>query len=422
MAKLDLRSAYRMVPVHPQDQWLLEIEWESQIYLDRALPFGLRSAPKVFSAVADGLAWAMVCSGIAHPIHYLDDFFFCGPSDSVAFQLALDTAVPLCQRLGLPMAPDKVEGLTTMIRFLGIELDSVALEIRLPAVKLQRLKVALADWEGRHSATKQQLQSIIGHLSHAAKVVKPGRTFLRELIRTMTIPKAGFHMVRLNAQCRADIAWWSTFIATWNGVSLFPGLPIGQIVTSDASGSWGCGAFHQSQAMLWFQLQWPPEWAEVNIAVKELVPVTLSAAIWGHTWHKQKIVFKSDNMAVVIALNKRSAKDPRLAHLLRCLFFFEAHFGFEHEAQHIPGINNVGADALSRGDLTRFHSLFSQAKDQPTSKVPEPLAKLLFAPELSWTSPRWKSYFLTTLREVSRQQQPALTRPQRDGLANFACR
>ena len=64
---------------------------------------------------------------------------------------------------------------------------------------------------------------------------------------------------------------------------------------------------------LWFQLQWPPEWAEVNIAVKELVPVTLSATIWGHTWHKQKIVFKSDNMAMmVIALNKRSAKDPRL--------------------------------------------------------------------------------------------------------------
>ncbi len=112
----------------------------------------------------------------------------------------MDTAVPLCQRLGLPVAPDKVEGPTTTITFLGIELDSVALKIRLPVVKLQRLRVALADWEGRRSATKQQLQSIIGHLSHAAQVVKPGRTFLRELIRTMTIPKAGFHMVRLNIQ------------------------------------------------------------------------------------------------------------------------------------------------------------------------------------------------------------------------------
>ena len=60
-----------------------------------------------------------------------------------------------------------------------------------------------------------------------------------------------------------------------------------------------------------------PAWADVNIAVKELVQVTLSAAIWGHTWHKQRIVFKSDNMAVVIALNKRSAKYPRLSHLLR---------------------------------------------------------------------------------------------------------
>ncbi len=109
----------------------------------------------------------------------------------------------------------------------------------------------------------------------------------------------------------------------------------------------------------------------MNIAVKELVPVTLSVAIWGHTWHKQKIVFKSDNMAVVIALNKRSAKDPRLAHLLRCLFFFEAHFGFEHEAQHIPGINNT---RLMRypAVISRFHSLF------PTSTGPHRAGRITF--------------------------------------------
>ncbi len=79
MAKLDLRSAYRMVPVHPRDQWLLGISWNAHMYVDRALPFGLRSAPKIFNAVADGLAWAMLCEGISQPIHYLDDFFFCGP-------------------------------------------------------------------------------------------------------------------------------------------------------------------------------------------------------------------------------------------------------------------------------------------------------------------------------------------------------
>ena len=46
-----------MVPVHPQDRPLLGVEWEGRVYVDTALPFGLRSAPKFFNAVADVLEW-----------------------------------------------------------------------------------------------------------------------------------------------------------------------------------------------------------------------------------------------------------------------------------------------------------------------------------------------------------------------------
>ena len=155
MSKLDLMSAYRMVPIHQQDQWLLGIIWKTTVLVDRALPFGLRSAPKIFNSVADGLAWAMSCAGIVHPIHYLDDFFFCGTAHSPVCQVALDTAIPLCHRL--VVAPTKVEGPTTCLTFLGIEIDSVAQELRLPPEKLRRLISMLSEWEGRCNATKHQL-------------------------------------------------------------------------------------------------------------------------------------------------------------------------------------------------------------------------------------------------------------------------
>ena len=54
MAKFDLKSTYRQVPVHPDDRWLLGVEWEGQVYVDCTVPFGLRSAPMIFNAVADG--------------------------------------------------------------------------------------------------------------------------------------------------------------------------------------------------------------------------------------------------------------------------------------------------------------------------------------------------------------------------------
>ena len=76
MAKLDLKAAYRHVPVHPDDQSLLAIRWGGTTYFDTALSFGLCSVPKLFTAMANGLAWRMVCEGISHFLHYLDDFFF----------------------------------------------------------------------------------------------------------------------------------------------------------------------------------------------------------------------------------------------------------------------------------------------------------------------------------------------------------
>ena len=141
MAKLDLKAAYRMVPVHEHDRVLLGISWQGRQYMDTALPFGLRSAPLLFTAVADGLAWAMFCSGIEYVIHYLDDFFVCAPpSDHTQCQFQLQFAIQLCERLGLPVAMHKVEGPSSVLTFLGLELDSLNQEVRLPQYKLVGLQ------------------------------------------------------------------------------------------------------------------------------------------------------------------------------------------------------------------------------------------------------------------------------------------
>ena len=47
LAKVDIRSAYRNVPVHPDDHWLSGMIWRESLFVDAALPFGLRSAPKI---------------------------------------------------------------------------------------------------------------------------------------------------------------------------------------------------------------------------------------------------------------------------------------------------------------------------------------------------------------------------------------
>ena len=60
MAKFDVESAYRNIPVHPDDRFLLGMRWRGQFYVDLSLPFGLRSAPFIFNSVADMVEWILL--------------------------------------------------------------------------------------------------------------------------------------------------------------------------------------------------------------------------------------------------------------------------------------------------------------------------------------------------------------------------
>ena len=113
MAKVDIESAYRLILVHPDDHCLLGVEWEDQVYYDIKLPFGLRSAPKIFNAVADGLEWCIRQRGVQCIFHYLDDYVVLSPPDSSRCEHDLNVLREVCYELGVPLASYKCEGPAT---------------------------------------------------------------------------------------------------------------------------------------------------------------------------------------------------------------------------------------------------------------------------------------------------------------------
>ena len=96
----------------------------------------------------------------------------------------------------------------------------------------------------------------------------------------VSLEEAANHLTRLDQRCKADLAWWHTYIEAWNATGLFPRLPDDPSITADASGSWGAGAFI-SLDHAWFQIQWPDSWSAINIAAKELLPIVVALAIRG---------------------------------------------------------------------------------------------------------------------------------------------
>ena len=415
LAKFELKSAYRMVPVHPSNQQLLGINWQGLTYSDAALPFGLRSAPKIFSAVADTLAWAMFSNGVEFFIHYLDDFLIFGPPQSDTALTSLTTALRTCSQLHFPVAADKTAGPSTILVFLGILINTSDGSLSLPPEKLSRLHTLLQQWQNRKvSPSKRELLSLLGVLSHAATVIRPGRAFVRNLIQASTCTKLLSRAVRLNVQCRADLTWWQTFTSRWNSRALWPLVHPQVTCYTDASGKWGCGAVLASdKSPRWCQLEWPPSWASQHIASKEMIPIVIAAAIWGCCWSHKRVVIYTDNTAVVATIATGSARDPTLAHLCRCLFFVSAKWSFEISATHIPGQANVAADAISRNDLPRFFLAVPHASRTP-SVASCPLQDWLFDKEACWTSAPWLARFKNFTDEVLHNHQYGHTIPASD--------
>ena len=130
-----------MVPVHSEDRMLLGIVMDGALYVDAALPFGQRSAPKIFNTLADVIEWILKKEGVDCVYHYLDDSLVIGAPNSDQCARQLQTLLTVFNKLNIPVTIEKLEGPTTTLIFFGIGLNTLKLTLQLPASKLAELKL-----------------------------------------------------------------------------------------------------------------------------------------------------------------------------------------------------------------------------------------------------------------------------------------
>ena len=83
---------------------------------------------------------------------------------------------------------------------LGITLDSIKMEVRLPEDKAKEVQELLGEWSGQQSCRKRELLSLIGKLAHVCKVVRVDRLFLRRVI-VLSVNKG-------QTTGLLDLCWW----------------------------------------------------------------------------------------------------------------------------------------------------------------------------------------------------------------------
>ena len=368
MAKVDLKSAYRSVRLSNKSQQVTGFRWtfpdgKQHILVDKKLPFGSKLAPGIFHRISQAVRRMMSRRGF-EIVAYIDDFFIC-ESSKERCQLALYTLITLLRKLGFLINWSKVVDPTKKLTFLGVEIDSIAMELRLSEDKLSVLQSELAAFCERKHASKKQLQSLAGKLNWASAVVRGGRVFLRRIIDGIAALKQDWHKALINGEIKQDIIWWRDFISTFNGKAMIlDHIPITTVYT-DACKTGAGGLFDQD----WFYVNWQEDYpfaSNLHINEMEAFTVVLSALRWAHHWQNKRVIICSDNMATVHCINKCTSRNKLLMSYLRQLFWKSANFNFHLTAIHVPGQNNILADHISRLHETKsFVSFLHGCLPQP---------------------------------------------------------
>lgn len=380
MIKSDLENAYKILPIHPNDVPKMGIYWNGLYYFDRTLAMGCRTSAKIFEAFSNGLEWILKHKFKIDPTHHILDDFFMLKQPPILAPKALGIYLAVCNYLLVPVKMSKTE-MGQLVPFVGIELDTIEMEARLPPDKLVKCKAKIQDVISKDTVPQVQLASLAGLLNFACRVVRPGRAFLRRLYDVIALVPNKYHHIKVHAAMKADLELWLKFLNNYNGVTMFhePGLftAEGLHCYTDAAKA-GFGIVFGSH---WAYGSFPERWAKYNICMLEAYPIMVVFYLFAPLLANKRVTLHTDNEALVRVLNKQTSKHPGTMVMVRHIVLQAMLHNIIFRALHIPGLENVLSDPLSRlqPDLFKSRAIeLGKEMDADPTRVPDWLTPQLF--------------------------------------------
>ena len=347
--KRDLRHAYRQIPVDPSDYCYLGYFWKDLLYFDTVLAMGQRNAAMACSRTTDAVMFIHGEAGY-NGTNYLDDLI--GVAGESWGEEAYEHLGQLLEELGLLENYPKACPPSTVQLVLGVEIDTVNGTISVPAERMDEILELVSEWQGKVSAKKVELQSLIGKLQFVTKCVQQSRVFMNRLLETLRSMSTGKKSIKLGKSFQKDLRWWSLFVEEFNGVSFIPPLSWSEpdLTFSTDSCLKGCGGICANE---FFHLSFPKSVLDQGLPIHalEMLAVLIGVRIWGRFFAGLRVQIYCDNDACVQVINSSKTKDSFLASCLRELWLEVAKYGFQLRAVHLPGEENRIADWLSRWDI-----------------------------------------------------------------------
>ena len=360
IAKRDIRLAYRLHQVRPEDWNLCGVQWDGQLFIDTYLSFGCRSSVDRFLTVSDAIEWALRRWGVT-AVHYIDDFIFIASTDEEAADAVRKFEI-ICAAWNIPIKQEKDVGPGTNVELLGVVYDTEAMTASMPSGTLARIDTACATATVDGITTKAAA-SLVGQQTWAAACVPQAAPFVTALrFATTAAQRNGHAHVRVTERVRADLNWWREVVASGSaakGVSILQGgATIAHTLHADAGTEWGLGAY---DAEHFYKAKHTPQ---ILAAAKrrkahsskflELFNLLVMARVFSSKWRGKHVAVAVDNRSLPNATRRLTSPSPIECMMLREIALLQIKHGWTWEVSWIPRELNEAADALSKNDMPRF--------------------------------------------------------------------
>ena len=366
--KVDITNCFLSFPLHHEVRPYFTFRFQGKLFQFTRMPFGLATAPFYCTQLLSVVAHALRTGGSMKLIRYIDDFLFVNES-AAASQSSLQQARLIFASFGLVLNEAKTEGPAQVITFLGIEINSANQTLCCTPERIQELLAALLDTRSAGVVKRRRMESLIGKLSFAAKVLPGARPFLRRLRDSIARASSPNSPVRVSLSVQADIDMWLSHLRDWNGREQWI-TPFDHAVhiASDASlQGFGFHLLRLPGPEILDTTAWPPGQllgsgfsglydqahahlhdTHCKIGWCELLAVYAAAVTYFPYLRNQCVVFRVDNQGDTYVINKQSTRSPALSGVLRALYRLALTYNVRIIAKHIPGKDNELADFLSR--------------------------------------------------------------------------
>lgn len=348
MASIDLSDAFFTLPLHESAKKFVNFVWENTIYQYNVMPFGITTAPYIFTKVLKPI-FSQFRLGGGVGFAYIDDCLVMAESEFECSR-QVNILMGLLTKHGFYVNFEKsCLTPTKKIKFLGYMLDSQSMTVFPPEEKRTKCLAKVNKFLlGPVKYKIREVAALIGTLNDLCKGIEYGPTFLRRIemnkIRSLVKNFGNFDkQMYLNPESVKDLLWWQENIPL--GVKLIrSGIPDFELFTDASFEGWGAVCDLGKVGHRWSV----DEFCE-NINVLELKAILFGLQTFYSSQNAVQFSVRSDNTTAVAYVNRRGGtKSKSCNDVARQIWQWLQNRNSWIMASHIAGISNVQADFESR--------------------------------------------------------------------------